>query len=77
MQVIMLLTEIGWDTTNQALAKSLPDKILLVNFPVEADEELINKILTKAVGISPEGYTGNWLQSCLNERLFVINCLNY
>ncbi len=77
MRTLMLLTEIGWNTPNQALAKSLPNRILLVNFPVEADAELIDKILTEAVGISPEGYTGDWLQSCLNERLFVINCANY
>jgi hypothetical protein len=59
----LLLTDIGWATDNLALQRSLPASVLLIGCPDEAafrvaEEEAINEVVGKAIGVNPNGYVG-------------------
>jgi hypothetical protein len=52
----LLLTEIDWDVPLKIL---MPKTVLLLDLPDEADEEEIQEVLLKVVGIGATGYVGN------------------
>ncbi len=65
----LLITKIVWETINNALAASLPQKVLILSVPDTWGEEDICELLEHQIGCGAIDYAAVDANSKVNEKL--------